>query len=129
MTKRELSQLYYLNREIEQETKRLLEFKDEKAKITGLPYIDKMADTSLNAQIKDCETIIQAKRMATIAEYNRLVRYIAGIDDSLIRQILTLRYINGFNWVQVSIHIGGGNTADGVRKIHDRFLQNQKAGN
>jgi len=49
--------------------------------------------------------------------------YIETIDDSLIRQIITLRYVNGLTWDQVAAHIGGGNTADSLRKMHDRFLK------
>ncbi len=49
-------------------------------------------------------------------------KYIEGIDDSLLRQIISLRHVNGLTWDQVAASIGGGNTADGVRKMHDRFL-------
>ena len=49
--------------------------------------------------------------------------YIETIDDSLIRQIITLRYVNGLTWDQVAARIGGGNTADSLRKMHDRFLK------
>ena len=49
--------------------------------------------------------------------------YIETIDDSLIRQIITLRYVNGLTWDQVAAHVGGGNTADSLRKMHDRFLK------
>ena len=49
--------------------------------------------------------------------------YIETIDDSLLRQIITLRHVNGLTWDQVAASIGGGNTADGVRMIHDRFLK------
>jgi hypothetical protein len=49
--------------------------------------------------------------------------YIETIDDSLLRQIITLRHVNGLTWDQVAAHIGGGNTGDSVRKMHDRFLK------
>ena len=49
---------------------------------------------------------------------------IGEIDDSLTRQIITLRYVNGLTWGQVAAHIGGGNTADGVRKRCHRYLDN-----
>lgn len=49
--------------------------------------------------------------------------YIETIDDSLLRQIITLRHVNGLTWDQVAASIGGGNTADGVRMIHDRYLR------
>jgi len=55
-----------------------------------------------------------------VAEINR---YVENIDDSLIRQIITLRHVNGLTWDQVAAHIGGGNTGDGVRMLHDRFLR------
>jgi hypothetical protein len=49
--------------------------------------------------------------------------YIENIDDSLIRQIISLRYINGLTWQQVAAHIGGNNTADSVRKVAERYLK------
>lgn len=49
--------------------------------------------------------------------------YIEGIDDSLIRQIISLRHVNGLTWDQVAASIGGGNTGDGVRMMHDRYFK------
>ena len=123
MTIKELSQLYYLNREIEQETNRLKEIENQE--ISGLPY-EKELDEKTQEEIKDCKIIIRAKRRAAVIEYKRLIRYIEKIDDSLMRQIISLRYINGYNWTQVAMHIGGGNTPDGVRKAHDRFIKRKK---
>jgi len=51
-----------------------------------------------------------------------IIEYIETIDDSLLRQIIILRHVNGLTWDQVAASIGGGNTADSVRKIHDRYL-------
>ncbi len=49
--------------------------------------------------------------------------YIADIDDSLLRQIVYLRHVNGLTWEQVAANIGGGNTGDGVRMMHDRYFK------
>lgn len=49
--------------------------------------------------------------------------YIAKIDDALTRRIFELRYIDGCSWVQVARHIGGGNTAESVRKRHNRYMR------
>lgn len=128
MTRKELSQLYYLNREIEQDKQRLAKLEslsaDIEMGILGLPFFIDFDDTKeLQAEITDIRNIIAAKTNLCIAEYNRLMRYITTVDDSYIRQILTFRYIDGFSWVQVAMHIGGGNTEDSVRMAHNRFFQ------
>lgn len=128
MTKKELSQLYYLRREIAQEQRRLKEL--EKAtetgsgKITGLPIMQGMAaPAELVAQIADSRAVISAKLELAGVEYNRLCRYITGVDDSLMRQILTQRFVEGKSWRQVARAIGGGNTEDSVRQAFHRYMK------
>ena len=126
MTKRELSQLYWLNREIEANQRRLAELEaaatSSTARITGLPRLSGVTDkTAIAAEIADVRRLLQDQTDRAVAEYHRLIRYITGVQDSLMRQILSLRYINGLSWVQIA-HSIGGNTEDSVRKAHDRFL-------
>ena len=127
MTKQELSQLYYLNREIEIEKRRLEELESAATsmttKITGLPHVSGTSRKVENYAILIAEQreLVELKVKQSIIEYNRLNRYINSIDDSFIRQILSLRYVNRLSWNQIAHHIGG-NTADSVRKTHDRFL-------
>lgn len=128
MTIKELSQLYYLNREIERDKQRMEELRaaatDTAVKITGLPHVSGISNkTALAAEIADIASIIEAKQQMCIAEYNRLCRYVAGIDDSLMRQIISLRFINGLTWRQVAQHIGGGNTEDTVKRACYRYLK------
>lgn len=129
LTKKELSELYWLNREIDEEKRKLKELENIAtsctAKITGLPHVtgtyDKIGDLSiLIAEQKD---LIKLKVRQSIIKYNRLNRYITSVEDAQMRTILSLRYINGLDWQQVANNIGGGNTADGVRKKHERFLK------
>lgn len=127
MTGKELSQLYYLSREIEANRRWIFDLDsklcDESAIIPGMPNCAKIyKEPRIAAEIADCKAIVQAKAEQCIHEYNRLCRYIAGVNDSLMRQILQYRYISGFNWTQVAMHIGGGNTPDSVRAAHSRFL-------
>ncbi|MEG1061639.1 MAG: hypothetical protein RSD35_06845 [Oscillospiraceae bacterium] len=129
MTKKELMRLRWLNREIESEKERLAQLKsaatDISPKITGLPHVGVVANkTAIAAKIADSRDIIDTKVLRSIAEYNRLNRYIASIDDSYIRQILTLRYVDGLSWVAVAFHMGG--SEDSVRKTHDRFLRSEQ---
>jgi hypothetical protein len=62
-------------------------------------------------------------------ELNRLNRYIESVTDSQMRIILSLRYVNGLNWVHIAMSLGGGNTPDGERKAHDQFLQDENIEN
>lgn len=132
MTVKELSQLYWLNREIEEDKRRLdeLEAMVSSAKTQnydGMPHAPGYSDTLSRcvAEIVDLKAIIAAKQLQCIHERNRLERYISGIPDSLTRQIFTLRFINGLTWCQTAMHIGGGNTEEGVRKRTYRYLKTE----
>lgn len=128
MTKRELSQLYYLNREIAEDKRKLLELQTAAAggaaKITGMPHVSGNSRSIENYAILIAEqsSMIDLKIQQMLIEYNRLNRYIAEVEDSLMRQILSLRYVNGLTWEQVAAHVGGGNTADCVKKSCYRYL-------
>lgn len=76
----------------------------------------------------ECAMTIHAKEILCLTERNRLERYIASVPDSLTRQIMVLRFINGLSWWQVAYSIGGNNTGDSVRMNVKRYLQmeNQK---
>lgn len=50
-------------------------------------------------------------------------RYLDNIEDSEIRQILSLRYIKGFTWRQIALHMGREGDGSTERKKHDRFLK------
>ena len=128
MSIRELSQLYFLNREIEREKRRLADLEAAATGITanikGLPHIGAVSDkTAIAGEIADCKAVIEAKVKASIAEYNRLNRYIATVNDSLMREILTLRFVEGLSWEDVAYDIGGKNTPNSVRMLCNRFLR------
>lgn len=127
MTKKELSQLYYLSKEIKTKEEQLEQLKaiaeSTTAQLTGMPHAsganDKIGKTA--AEIADIKALIQLKIQEYWHEYNRLMRYINDIDDSLVRQIMTLRYINGMTWNAVADTIGTNENA--VKQIHSRYLR------
>ena len=129
MTKKELSQLYYLNREIEQYEQKLIELRtvacDTSVKISGMPHCGGVSDkvSKLAVEIAYITETIENKKRQCWAEYRRLIDYINSIDDSLTRSIFTFRFVNGLSWLEVAISVGGDNTEDGVRMIVDRYLQ------
>lgn len=131
MTLKELSQLYWLNREIELDKERLAELERGLYSIRssgdvsglpggGLPGFNNKIERYVE-EVVDLQMIITAKQQQCIHERNRLERWIADIPDSLNRQIFTLRFINGLSWLQVAAHIGG-NTEASVKMACYRYL-------
>lgn len=128
LTKKELSQLYWLNREIEEEKRKLSELEAAAAgctaKITGLPHVsgvhDKIGD--LGILIAEQRDLINLKVRQSVIEYNRLNRYIASVDDAQMRMILSLRYVNGLSWQQVAFSMGETDESYPRRK-HNVFLR------
>ena len=53
----------------------------------------------------------------------KIIKFIQGIDDSLMKQIIFYRHISCMTWNEVADIIGGGNTEMGVRKAYSRFVR------
>lgn len=126
MTLRELSQLHWLKREVLMDTRRLMELESMYNGITGTTdtgIMDRTAATAIMiAELKETLTVKQCK---VLEERTRLEQYIASVDNSFMRQILTLRFVDGYSWQKVAMEVGGNNTADSIRKACKRFIANQ----
>lgn len=130
MTVDELSQLCYLNREIEFDQERLREL-ERKASAPATPQMTGMPRTHDNAslieryaaEIVDLQAIIAAKQIQCIHERARLERYIADIEDSELRWIFKLRFVNGLPWTQVAASMGEGFAMEAVKKRCYRYLR------
>ncbi|WP_195509964.1 RNA polymerase subunit sigma-24 [Clostridium tyrobutyricum] len=129
MNKKELSQLYYLNREIEQLKSRIEELEciavSDTSRITGMPHVTGISDKvgRYVAEIADLKELLNLNLKKCFYELNRLNRYIESIDDSQMRMIMTLRYVNELSWRQIAFSIGGGNTEDSIKKLAYRYLK------
>lgn len=109
MTQKELSQLYYLRQEIALDTRRLR-------------ALEAGASPASDGEQAALRRIIKAKRRRCARERRRLEAWIASVEDSRLRQIMTCRFVDGLSWRQTALRIGGGNTADGVRMAVKRFF-------
>lgn len=130
MTIKELSQLYYLNREIENDRRRLEELEAKltspsSPNLSGMPrstaYGNKIESSV--ADIMNLKAIIAAKQQQCIYERSRLMRYITDINDSLTREIFVFRFVNGLSWRQVAASVGGNNTEASVKMICYRHIK------
>ncbi|MDD6159530.1 MAG: hypothetical protein PUB51_00140 [Oscillospiraceae bacterium] len=117
MTTKELNQLSGLRREAGALERRLKEL--EKVALLGPngPVAEEYA-----GEVKTLREMLEGRRLGCIRERVRLEKWIGEIPDSMLRQIFSLRYIESKTWAQVARGVGGGNTQDGVRKAHDRYM-------
>lgn len=128
MTKRELSQLYWLHKEIEQQQEQLLRLESVATNctstISGTPggggYSDKIGN--IVVKIDELKAKIEQNKQRCITEQMRLTDYINAIPDSLTRQIFRLHFIGCMAWPQIALIVGGGNTSESVRKRVYRYL-------
>ena len=133
MTKRELMQLYYLEKEIRALENRIEELEREIENctriLTDMPKNrnrnNKIAEIA--AEIVDVKRLLDLKRQERIYTRNRILRYIQAIDNCEVRLIIEYRFIDRLSWQQVANRLGGYATAASVRMIANRFLrENQK---
>ncbi|SDX41726.1 hypothetical protein SAMN04488579_10293 [Eubacterium barkeri] len=129
MTKKELSQLYWLNKEIKQYKKKLKELEDSatndtSGEITGMPNGHRCTDKIGNcaAEIGDLKALIKLSMHKRLYELNRLNRFINLVEDSEMRTILNLYYVDGMNWREIAMDLGYADESV-PRKRHDRFLK------
>ena len=128
MTKAELEQIYYLNREL-----KLWETELERVRcksLVGSPLpgnshgsgvSDKVADRA--ERIIELENRIIAKRDEIQRLRDEAIAYIESIPDSLTRQIIYYRCVSLMSWRKVAYEVGGYNTAESVRQIYSRFMR------
>ena len=128
LSKKELSQLYYLNREIEHLQTRINELETIAtscaSSITGMPHASGINDKigKYAAEIADLKNLLSLNLQKCFYELNRLNRFINSVEDSEMRQILTYRYISGLTWQQIAFSIGEYDEQYPRRK-HNKFLE------
>ncbi|MFL0245510.1 DUF1492 domain-containing protein [Candidatus Clostridium stratigraminis] len=135
MDKKELSQLHHIIKEIELLKVQINNINHETVtdSVKGSdPYFPYVGHTMIISGIEvkgHDKKVTRLKRklqirtdelMNKVAELND---YIASIEDSEIRQILTLRYIENLTWKQIADKMGTKGEGDTERKKHDRFLK------
>lgn len=131
MTLSELSQLYYLKREIELDKQRLSEIRSRLYSPLTPVFSNTPKSHCRSPHLLENDTIIAYELEQLIrqkidrchAERLKLEKYIETISDSMTRQIFTLRFASGLSWQAVAMKIGGNNTADSVRMICFRYLK------
>ena len=90
-------------------------------KIKGFPYPEYSRKKTLLYARKATLASLEMELMETL---NKVEEFIASVDDSRMRRIITLRFIDNLSWNKVADRIGGNNTEDSVKKAFYRFMEN-----
>ena len=127
MTSKQLDQVFNLTREKRELEKMLLEIPDitaERYDSIGVSNSGISSPVQKIAEQREKIRELISMKLAEISVAEReILEYIFSINDSQIRRIMRLRHIELKSWLQVAIAIGGNNTADSVRMMHDRYLK------
>jgi DNA-directed RNA polymerase specialized sigma subunit len=139
MNKRELSQLNKLQTEIEELKKKLKnpEFLVEpkittdsvKGSMPEYPYVEHTIKiegidySGYNRAVNKIKKQLQEKLDELEKVLESMFDYIYSLPDSEMRQILTLRYIDGLTWQEVAERMGCQGDGSTQRKRHDKFMK------
>lgn len=89
-------------------------------KIEGFPYPEYSRKKSLLYARKSILSNLEFELLETL---NQVEEFITSIEDSRMRRIVTLRFVDNLSWCKVADRIGGGNTEDSVKKSFYRFME------
>lgn len=127
MTEKELNQLYWLKKEIEQQQKRLSKLRlvsnIRRPVLTDIPKSTEQKNIIeyYVINVVDLENIIKSNIERCIEETKKIESFIATINDSEMRQIVTLRSIQGLTWEQIGQKLNSDRTT--VSKKFRKFLK------
>ena len=139
MIKEELSQIIKLKKEIKQLNQKLeeLSYGDNEKIVTDkvrgsmsqFPYLPRsFTITGREEMSEECikkrnevGIRIRTKTQSLMEKINKAYEFIESIEDSIIRQILVYRYIDGLTWEQTGECMSY--SWETVRKKHDKFLK------
>ena len=130
MTIKDLSQVRYLNSEIANDKRRLydleLKARNANSSLSAAPGGGGQTSDKVGlyaSQIADLRSVIIANEKRCLEEKTRLMRVINEIPDSFLRNVLKLRFIDGYTWRAVAYRAGGRNNSDSIRKMVERYIK------
>ena len=89
-------------------------------KIEGVPIPEYSHKKTL---LYSRKTTLQLLEDDLLDKTNEIEEFIASINDSRIRRIINLRFLENKSWNEGADCIGGGNTEDSVRNSFTRFFE------
>lgn len=88
-------------------------------KIEGIPFPEYSRKKTLLYARK---ATLQLLEDDLLEKTNEVEEFIASVDDSRMRRIINLRFLENKTWIQIA-HIIGGNTESSVKMAFQRFIE------
>lgn len=132
MTLQRLNQYRAIKREIPDLKKRIKKQKQQIGAFSSVmgsspepPYTlhSIPVDSASFADMSETLAIMQKRLRRITRQRKEIESYIDGIEDSQLRQIFQLRFVDGLPWENVTIEIGGGNAEKSVKQRVYRHLK------
>ena len=128
MTRKELSQVYFLKRELKMWEQKLEDLKSKSLISSkapdGMPFQNTgvITDTTFDyiSQIMELQSDIDVFRLRIEVVIQKIEQHIMTLDDSLLRQIIEYRCCQCKTWAQTAALIGAGTTEDSIKKYFNR---------
>lgn len=92
--------------------------------LTGMPGSGEISDPTSERALRETKMLQRIQRLVTEQEREaeRIMEWIETLDDPLMKVIFHARYIRGKSWTAVAMAVGGDNSPDGIRMMHNRYL-------
>lgn len=130
MTRHELSQIFYLKKELKRAEEKLEELnasiEAKGQRLTGMPFANtgETSDPVFEAvsRIIKYRDVVQGYKAAIEIRIEEVDRWRMNLEDVFLAQIVEYRCIQCLDWNTVADRIGGGNTEDGCKKYYYRHV-------
>jgi len=134
MTRKELSQVYFLKKELKMWEQKLEDLRSKSlisAKApNGMPFANTgdISDKTFDyiSEIMELQSDIDVFRLRIEVVIKGIEDYIMTLDDSLLRQIIEYRCCQCKTWSQTAAMIGAGTTEDSIKKYFNRRYPKSK---
>lgn len=97
--------------------------------VEGVPikeYTERKTDLlSKKLLLNTRKSTLELLEFDLLQKTNEVEEFIASIDDSRMRRIINLRFIENLSWNRVADHIGGGNTEGSIKMAFQRFMEKE----
>lgn len=127
MNEKELSNYYYLKKEIENLEERIITFGVgvSSVKIKDLNVDSSPQYKSIQDKITELKDLWMEKRVSALEEYIKIEKYILSVPDEELRLIMRYRFMDLMKWEQIGNKMGYDRTSV-AKKVRGWFKKYDK---